>query len=368
MDPTKDPRIVLTLDAGGTHFVFAAMRGGLPLARPLTLPSSPGDLSRCLDTLVEGFEAIRAGLPGPAAALSFAFPGPADYGAGIIGDLVNLPCFRGGVALGPFLAEQFGLPVFINNDGDLFTYGEAMGGLLPAVNAELALAGSPKRFRNLLGLTLGTGLGAGLVHDGRLYLGDNGAATELCLIRNGLDPSRTSEEGASIRGVRQAYARAAGLDPETVPEPRELCRIALGQAEGNRPAAVEAFRLLGVVAGNALAEATTLLDALVVVGGGLSGAAPLFLPALVAEMNAPPGPTFAAQRLEVRAYDLEEPPSRAAFLRGGTRTLTVPRSGRSVAYDPCQRIGVGVTRLGTSRAVALGAYAYALANLGPGGR
>lgn len=361
MNPSTDPRIVLTLDAGGTNFVFAAMRDGKPLNPPLTLPANPQDLSRCLNTLVDGFEALLAGLPGPAAAISFAFPGPADYPAGIIGDLVNLPCFRGGVALGPFLEDRFKIPVHINNDGDLFTYGEAMGGLLPAINAELAEAGSPKRFRNLLGITLGTGFGAGLVHDGRIYLGDNAAATEICRTRNALDPARTSEEGASIRAVRMVYAKAAALPLATVPSPRDLCRIALGQAEGNQAAALEAFRQLGVVTGNALAEAITLLDALVVVGGGLSGAAALFLPALVAAMNAPLGPDQGSQqRLEVTACNLEDPDARTAFLRGGTRTLKVPGSGREVPYDPCKRIGVGVSRMGTSRAVALGAYAFAI--------
>ena len=366
MDPSKDARIVLTLDAGGTHFVFTAMRAGIPLNPPLTLPANADDLPRCLETLVKGFAALTEDLPGPASAISFAFPGPADYPAGIIGDLVNLPCFRGGVALGPFLEERFGIPVFINNDGDLFSYGEFMGGLLPAINADLAGAGSPKRFRNLLGITLGTGLGGGLVHDGRLYLGDNGAATEICLIRNGQDPARTSEEGASIRAVRQAYARIGGLPLETVPSPRDIYHIALGEAAGNRPAALEAFRLLGVVVGNALAEATTLLDALVVVGGGLAGAAALFLPALVEEMNGPAGPTGSAQRLEVRAFNLEDPGSRALFLRGGTARLRVPFSAREVSYDPCKRIGVGVSRLGTSRAVALGAYAFASTQLDPG--
>jgi glucokinase len=64
-------------------------------------------------------------------AISFAFPGPSDYPRGIIGDLGNLPCFRGGVALGPMLEDTFEIPVFINNDGDLFAYGEAIGGFLP---------------------------------------------------------------------------------------------------------------------------------------------------------------------------------------------------------------------------------------------
>ena len=73
-------------------------------------------------------------------AISFAFPGPADYPNGIIGGyLPNFPSFREGVALGPFLQEKFGVPVFINNDGDLFAYGEALGGTLPEVMQSLGL-------------------------------------------------------------------------------------------------------------------------------------------------------------------------------------------------------------------------------------
>ena len=53
----------------------------------------------------------------PPVAISFAFPGPADYKRGIIGDLGNLPSLRGGIALGPMLEAEFGIPVFINNGG-----------------------------------------------------------------------------------------------------------------------------------------------------------------------------------------------------------------------------------------------------------
>ena len=113
-------------------------------------------------------------------AISFAFPGPADYPAGIIGDLPNLPAFRGGVALGPMLEAKFGLPVFINNDGDLFAYGEATAGFLPWVNDQLAQAGSPRRFENLVGVTLGTGFGGGIVRRGELLTGDNSMAAEIC--------------------------------------------------------------------------------------------------------------------------------------------------------------------------------------------
>ena len=67
-------------------------------------------------------------LPEQPAAISFAFPGPADYPRGIIGGyLPNFPSFRDGVALKDFLEERFGIPTFINNDGDLYAYGEALG-------------------------------------------------------------------------------------------------------------------------------------------------------------------------------------------------------------------------------------------------
>ena len=101
----NDHRIVMTLDAGGTNFVFSAIRGCREIVAPVRLDAVNDDIVRCLDTLVSGFEAIEKELlPEKPAAISFAFPGPADYNAGIIGDLPNFPCFRGGVAMGPFLS------------------------------------------------------------------------------------------------------------------------------------------------------------------------------------------------------------------------------------------------------------------------
>ncbi|WLT31892.1 ROK family protein [Geothrix sp. PMB-07] len=365
MSLTQDSRMVLTLDAGGTNLVFGAMKGGEELLEPLSLPTHGEDLTRCLATITEGFEQSRSRLDGPAAAISFAFPGPSDYPAGIIGDLANLPAFRGGVPLGPLLEDHFGIPVFINNDGDLFAYGEAMAGLLPEVNLALEEVGSPKRYRNLLGVTLGTGFGGGLVQGGRLYRGDNGAGAEIWSMRNKLDPGATAEEGISIRAVRRAYAEGAGLSLEACPEPAAIHRIARGEGKGDQAAAIEAFRRLGEVLGDALANATTLVDALVVVGGGLSGAADLILPAAVREMNSElrcAAATF-GPRLESAAFNLEDATGRTAFLRGESRLLTVPGSGRQVPYDPLKRVGVGLSRLGTSRATALGAYAFALTEL-----
>jgi glucokinase len=359
-----DPRVVLTLDAGGTKFSFAAVQGDRLVAEPVTLPSNAHDLPLCLDTILEGFTRVRETAPAPPAAISFAFPGPADYPRGIIGDLGNLPAFQGGVALGPMLEDRFGVPVFINNDGDLFAFGEAIAGFLPWVNGLLAEAGSPKRFRNLFGATFGTGFGGGIVSDGRLWMGDNSAGGEVWLLRSKLDPRSNVEEAVSIRGIRRAYAQAAGIAFEAAPEPKDIFAIGRGEAPGHRQGALEAFRRMGEAAGDALASAITLVDGLVVIGGGLTGAAELFLPALVAGMNAPfETPSGPVPRLEMKPFNLEDPAQRAAFVKGEARQLEVPGSGRKVTYDPLQRVGVGLSRLGTSRAVAIGAYAFALAEL-----
>lgn len=365
MEFEGDRRTVLTLDAGGTNFRFTAIAGARDVVAPLTLPSRGDDLTACLAQIVEGFSRVRSLAGDRAAAISFAFPGPADYPAGIIGDLGNLPAFRGGVALGPMLEDRFGVPVFINNDGDLFAYGEALFGLLPEVNRRLSEAGCRKRYRNLLGVTFGTGFGGGIVHDGRLSLGDNSAGGEIWLERNKLDRDSFAEEGVSVRAVRRAYARAAKISPERAPEPKEIDAIASETAPGDAAAAREAFRRMGEVAGDAIANALTLIDGLVVIGGGLSGAAAFFLPALVGELNGRFRRVSGgdAPRLELSAFNLEDPVEAARFYQDRNRRVAVPGSSRSVAHDPEKRTAVGLSRLGTSRAAALGAYAYALKRL-----
>ena len=365
MELAKDTRVVLTLDAGGTNLVFSAMQGDRAVVEPITLPTRADDLTACLDNIVRGFTDAQAKTPAAPVAISFAFPGPADYPRGIIGDLPNLPAFRGGVALGPMLEERFGIPTFINNDGDLFALGEAIAGLLPQVNKQLADAGSPLRYKNLFGTTFGTGFGGGIVREGRLHLGDSCVAGEIWIVRHKLERQAHAEEGVSIRAVRRVYAQHAGIPFDAAPEPKEIFRIGTGEAPGDVVAAREAFRMLGEVAGDALANAITLIDGLIVIGGGLSAAHSLFLPALVQEMNG----TFTAlsgarfPRLEMKVFNLEDPQELAVFLKGEKKEIAVPGSKRRITYDPLQRIGVGISRLGTSQAVAIGAYAFALSAL-----
>jgi glucokinase len=364
MDISHDPRIVMTLDAGGTNLKFTAIRGNKLLFDPIYIASEADQLERCLENIVRGFAQVKAQCPQPPVAISFAFPGPADYPMGIIDNMSNMPAFRGGVALGPMLEQRFGIPVYINNDGDLFVYGEAIAGFLPFVNDLLEKAGSPKRYKNLFGVTLGTGFGGGIVRDGELFIGDNSVAGEAWLLRNKLDPGINAEEGCCIRAVRRVYAQVAGVPLDEAPEPKAIFEIGAGQAAGHRAAAVEAFRRLGEVAGDAIAQALTLLDGLVVVGGGISGAASLFLPPLVDAMN----DVYVKgderlRRLVPRALNIEDLGQRELFLKGQTRTLVVPGTSRTVQYDPLQRTAVGLSRLGTSEAVAIGAYAFAIRKL-----
>lgn len=362
----SESRIVMTLDAGGTNLRFSAMRGGKPITETVYLPSDGADLTNCLNNIEEGFAKVKTLCPEPPAAISFAFPGPADYPNGIIGDLGNLPGFRGGVALGPMLEEKFGIPVFINNDGDLFVYGEAIGGLLPHINGLLEGAGSPKRYKNLFGITLGTGLGGGIVRNGELFVGDNSMAGEVWLLRNKFHPQMNAEEDACIRAVRRVYGELSGIPFEQTPDPKVLFEVAKGNQDGNQASAVEAFRRLGEIAGDVFASALTLIDGLAVIGGGVSGAWPFFLPALVDELKGtytgPNGKVF--RRLASAAFNLEDPAQLVSFLKGDTRTIKIHGSERSLTYDALQRVGVGMSRLGTSEAVALGAYAYAIKQLG----
>lgn len=365
MNIENDQRVVMTLDAGGTNFRFSAVQGGKPITDTVSMPSRGDDLRYCLADIREGFSRVKAKCPSSPVAISFAFPGPADYPNGIIGDLGNLPGFRGGVALGPMLKEQFGIPTFINNDGDLFVYGEAIAGLLPYINEQLKDAGSPKRYRVLFGVTLGTGFGGGIVRDGELFIGDNSGAAEVWLLRNKLSPDLNAEEGASIRAVRRAYAEQTGINLEEAPEPKTIFDIGIGQAEGNQPAAIEAFRRMGEVVGDAMANALTLIDGLAVIGGGVSGAHSLFLPAIVDEMNGHFGTENQEpfRRLVPQVFNLEKTDQMATFLQGDRKDITIPGTNQQLSYDPMPRIGVGMSRLGTSEAVAIGAYAFALQKL-----
>ena len=359
-----DNRVVMTLDAGGTNFVFSAIKGCELVIAPVCLLSVPDDLDRCLSVLVEGFCRIKDSLSEAPVAISFAFPGPADYEHGVIGDLPNFPAFCGGVALGPFLEEKFGIPVFINNDGNLFAYGEALSGVLPQVNRELEAAGNPKRYKNLLGITLGTGFGAGVVINDCLLTGDNGCGGDVWLMRNKKYPDMLAEESVSIRAIHRVYRELTGEDTDAF-TPKDIFDIAEGMRAGNREAAIRCFDEMGEMAGAAIVNALNMVDGIVVIGGGLSGASKYILPGMLREMNRSIS-TFAGLNfkcLQSEVYNLMDDAERSLFLENKSRMVKVPFADKYAVYDCSKKIGIMISSLGASKAIALGAYAYALSRL-----
>lgn len=360
----EDKRIVLTLDAGGTNFVFSAIKGGKEIVTPISKPSNASNLDKCLNTIVEGFKEIISELKHKPTAISFAFPGPADYPNGIIGDLPNLPAFRGGVALGPFLEEHFKLPVFINNDGDLFAYGEALAGMLPTINSDLKNAGSNKQYKNLIGLTLGTGFGAGLVLNKQLHVGDNSIAAEVWVLSNRVKPEFNAEEIVSTRSIIAEYKSIAAWQDENI-MPEDIFKIAIGEKEGNKEAAIKAFEFFGRGIGDTVANLIALFDGIVVLGGGITGAKDLYMPALLSELRGHFKSRTASTtpRVIQQVFNYAEESSKLGFLKQYSRKINIPGSTKTVEYDPVSRVAIAHSKLGASKAIQLGAYAFALSKL-----
>ena len=361
----KDKKIVLTLDAGGTNFVFSAICDNKEIVEPVRLKAVTTDTEGCLATLVQGFTTVKEKLGIEPVAISFAFPGPADYGHGVIGDLPNFPSFRGGVALGPYLESVFKVPVFVNNDGNLFAYGEALAGALPRVNKALEESGCQRRYKNLIGVTLGTGFGCGVVIDKVLLTGDNGCGGDVWCVRNGMYPFVIAEESVSIRAIRRVYAEMSHEDIGDL-TPKDIGDIANGTRPGNAKAAQESFRQLGQVTAAALVNVLNIVDGIVVIGGGLTGNAGWILPGMMEEFNRPVG-TFSGHllsTLQSEVYNFEDPKQRKIFLKDKDVYVDVPHTDKKVLYQAQRKVAVLVSELGASKAINLGAYNFAINQIG----
>lgn len=363
----NDNRIVITLDAGGTNFVFGAMRANEFIVDPIVLPSLADNLDRCLSQLVAGFEGVLAALESRPVAISFAFPGPADYANGVIGGyLPNFPSFRDGVALGPFLESRFNLPVYINNDGDLYAYGEALAGKLPEINSKIAKMRGTKVYKTLIGYTLGSGFGIGHVYDGVLHLGDNCCIETFCLPHKS-SPDIIVEEGVAARAIKRVYAERSGVCDQSL-EPKDIFNIAKGVRDGDRQAAIESFEQLGEIAANAISVAASLIDGIIVIGGGISAAKRYIMPALLKELRGSLRTISGdqVQRVQSKIYNLDDEQELLEFAKGGNRQIKVYGSDEYVTYNSEKRIGVATSSIGAAKAISLGAYNYALSQIDKG--
>lgn len=360
----KNLPLVLTLDAGGTNFVFSAIQNYKSLGKEVIKNAYHKNLDDVIASILSGFQEVADSLTEEPEAISFAFPGPADYKAGIIGDLFNLPAFRGDVPLKNIIEEKFNIPVSINNDGDLFTLGEAEKGFLPFVNSKFREAGSQKAFKNLFGVTLGTGFGGGCVIDKRLLLGDNSSASEVWLFSNSVYSEYNAESSVGIKAIKREYALLTNHPVENVPEPSDIYKIAKGEIEGNKEAAKTAFNKMGTVLGNVLTNISTVVDGLIVIGGGLAGAYDLFIDSVLDVMRGE-FKQFGGDRIPRLAfdvYDLENKNEREKFLVDDIKKIET--GSKHILYDRHKRIGIGKSVLGTSKAVSIGAYKFALSELG----
>jgi predicted NBD/HSP70 family sugar kinase len=147
-------------------------------------------------------------------------------------------------------------------------------------------------------------------------------------------------------------------------QPFDIYQIAECLKTGNREAAQQAFAILGEVAGNAIAICASLLDGIIVIGGGLTKAAKHFMPALLREVRSHFSTISGEQvaRVQSYVYDLQNEEEFLQFAKGDQKNINVFGSQKEVIYDPQKRIGIAISKLGADVATSLGAYAFALQN------
>src|SRR5688500_9598210 len=148
--------VYLGVDLGGTHLRVGVRRDGEKqlAAVETTLASrewSPEDLA---EEIARGLARIREGCPGEIRGLGFALTGDPDPVTGTCHAMTRFPKLEG-FALTPFLSERFTAPAYLLNDG------------LTAALAELR-AGAGQGVKDFVMITLGTGVGGGVVLDGQL--------------------------------------------------------------------------------------------------------------------------------------------------------------------------------------------------------
>jgi glucokinase len=183
-------------------------------------------------------------------AIGCGVPSVVDLGRGVVYAVENIPSWRQ-VHLRDLLEERYRVPACIDNDANAFALGELR-------------FGKGRGYRNLVGITLGTGLGAGVVIDGRLYSGTNGGAGEL-----GVIPYR--EHTVEHYCAGQFFKRESGLSGE----------VLFRRAQDGDPEAQRWFDAFGFELGHAVMIALYAYDPeLIVFGGSISVAFSLFEPGL----------------------------------------------------------------------------------------
>jgi glucokinase len=268
---------VIGVDVGGTKTSVAVLRGestGEPLVRPTALSSST-DL---IAAIVAQVETVADG--GTPEAVGVGIPSVVEFATGRARSSVNVPLQD--VALRAVLSERLGLPVFVDNDATVAALAEAHDehGRLDA--------------DSLVMFTVGTGVGGGIVIDGRSYRGATGAAGEVGHMLVAIDesvpaPSRFPQPGSleslAAGHVLDGLAREAALAHPDSALGRVLAqRGAVGGPDAVHAAmdgdeiAAAAVAKLGRRLGVGVANMINIFDPQVVaIGGGVSSAGELLV-------------------------------------------------------------------------------------------
>jgi glucokinase len=256
-----EPLRVIGVDVGGTKTLSAVVtRDGAVEARVErpTVTSSQEALLAELDSAVEELRSAQPDI----AAIGFGIPSRIDQGTGRAIASVNIPLadldFRGR------MRERHGLPVAIDNDGNAAAIAEWKTGAAQGASYVVML-------------TLGTGVGGGLILDGRPYRGATGSGAELGHIVVDLDGPLC---GCGGRGHLESVAsgKAASLVAQELygadADAHELVR----RAEEGEGEAVEAMAVIGRHLGAGLATfVNTFEPEVIVIGGGFGKASELLL-------------------------------------------------------------------------------------------
>ena len=152
------------IDLGGTNIRVGAVSDG-KIVRKAQVPTPH---TACPDEVVDAIVNLIRQVAADDAieGIGIGVPSVVDWEKGIVYNVMNIPSWKE-VHIKDILEGTFGVPVAVNNDANCFALGEKM-------------YGAARLYDDVVGITLGTGVGAGLIFGGRLYSGRNTAAGEVC--------------------------------------------------------------------------------------------------------------------------------------------------------------------------------------------
>ena len=152
----------LSIDLGGTNVRIAQVENGICLNKMSVPCLAQQDASAVLDQL---FQLIKGMMNVQVDGIGIGVPSIVDVEKGIVYNVANISSWKK-IHLKDILEKRFMVPVAINNDSNCFTLGESM-------------FGEGKPYAHMVGVTIGTGIGAGVIINHRLYCGQYMGAGEI---------------------------------------------------------------------------------------------------------------------------------------------------------------------------------------------